>query len=155
MKRTYLFLIISLFFISGCENKEEVTKNEYLAMKNETLDEANYINDYLPLDIIVYIDRVGEEEVCYKVTLANPQENMHDIKALVVHNYYTEDVFPSIGVFDEVGELLINNSSNSSLVLGVTIQTTTDISKLRLELKILIEYTNDASEKKEIYYKTT
>ena len=80
---------------------------------------------------------------------------MHDIKALVVHNYYTEDVFPSIGVFDEVGELLINNSSNSSLVLGDTIQTTTDISKLRLELKILIEYTNDASEKKEIYYKTT
>ena len=155
MKKTYLLLIISLFFISGCENKEEVTKNEYLAMKNETIDEANYINDYLPLDIIVYIDRVGEEEIDYKVTLANPQENMHDIKALVVHNYYTEDVFPSIGVFDEVGELLIDDSNNSSLVLGDTIQTTTDISKLKLELKILIEYTNDNGEKKEIYYKTT
>ena len=155
MKKTYLLLIISLFFISGCENKEEVTKNEYLAMKNETFDEANYINDYLPLDIIVYIDRVGEEDIDYKVTLANPQENMHDIKALVVHNYYTEDVFPSIGVFDEVGELLIDNSNNSSLVLGDTIQTTTDISKLKLELKILIEYTNDDGEKKEIYYKTT
>ena len=155
MKKTYLLLIISLFFISGCENKEEVTKNEYLAMKNETFDEANYINDYLPLDIIAYINRVGEEEIDYKVTLANPQENMHNIKALVVHNYYTEDVFPSIGVFDEVGELLIDNSNNSSLVLGDTIQTTTDISKLKLELKILIEYTNDNGEKKEIYYKTT
>ena len=155
MKRTYLLLIISLFFISGCENKEEVTKNEYLAMKNETLDEANYINDYLPLDIIVYIDRVGEEEVCYKVTLANPQENMHDIKALVVHNYYTEDIFPSIGLFDDDESLIVGNEEVRGIELVGYIDTTKDIDELNLELKIWIQYIDDNGEVKDIYYKAT
>ena len=38
MKKVYfVVLFMSLFLITGCENMEEVTKNEYISMKNETL----------------------------------------------------------------------------------------------------------------------
>ena len=155
MKKTYILLIFSLFLITGCENKEEVIKNEYIAMKNETLDEENYTEDSIPVDIITTIERIDEEAITYMTTITNPKENMHDVKVLLVHNYYNEDVFPSIGIFDEPQELLVDSEDNFELVLKDTIKTTTNLSKLGLEIKISIEYTDDNGEKKDIYYKTT
>ena len=78
---------------------------------------------------------------------------MNNMKVLVVHNYFTEDVFPSIGIFDETKNLLTNDKNNISLV-GY-IETTKDIRKLDLELKVWIQYTDDDGEVKDIYYKTT
>ena len=155
MKKIYILLLSSLFLMCGCENKEETTKNEYIAMKNETFNEKNYTKEFLPVDIITTIDRVDEEDVSYKTTITNPKENMHNVKVLLVHNYYNEDIFPSIGIFDEPQELLVDNTKDTELILKDTIKTTKNISKLGLELKLLIEYTNDAGEKKDIYYKTT
>ena len=148
-------LLLSLILITGCENKKEATKNEYIAMKNATFNEKNYTNETLPVDIVTTIERINEEDVNYKTTITNPKENMHDVKVLLVHNYYNDDVFPSIGVFDEPQELLIDNTEETELTLTDTIQTTKNISKLNLELKLLIEYTDDDGEKKDIYYKTT
>ena len=124
-------------------------------MKNQTFDENNYQNEELPLEIITTIERIDEEAINYNVVIKEPRENMHDVKAMVVHNYYNEDVFPSIGVFDEPKDLLINNDETSELILKDTIKTTKNISKLDLELKIWIQYINDNGEKKDLYYKTT
>lgn len=155
MKKIYILLLMSLMLLSGCENQEENTKNEYLAMKNETFKEANYKEQSLPVDIVTTIGRIDEEKINYKVAISNPKENMHDIKVLLVHNYYTENVYPSIGVFDKTRELLIDNTEDNSIILEDTIQTTTNISRLGLELKVLIEYTDDLGERKDVYYKTT
>ena len=161
MKRIYILLILNLILLSGCTNKEENLKKEYISMKNQALKEANYINENkaneeLPVDIITEIERVNEEEVNYKAIITNPKENMHDVKVLVVHNYHNEDVFPTIGVFDDTKELLVEtNNDNKGIVLEDTIKTTKNISKLNLELKMRIEYTDDNGEKKDIYYKTT
>ena len=155
MKNKHIFLLISLLLLSGCQNQTEENKNEYIAMKKNTLNEDNYIEEELPVDIVTTIERVGEEDVNYKVTISNPKENMHDVKVLLVHNYYTENTYPSIGLFNETEELLINNQEKNTLALEDTIKTTKNISKLDLEMKLLIEYTNDYNEKKDIYYKTT
>lgn len=152
MKKVY-FLLFCLIFISGCANTEETTKNEYISMKNSIFDEKNYQSDFLPVDIITSIERVNEEDVSYKLVITNPQENMHKVKVLLVHNYYIDDVYPSIGIFDEPKELLFNNEKEQELILTDTIKTTTNISKLNLELKILIEYTDDNGTKKDIYYR--
>ena len=155
MKKIHILALIILLILTGCENNEENIKNEYIAMKNQTFDDKNYQNEAIPVEIITTIERIDEEAINYKVTIKNPQENMHDIKAMVVHNYYNEDVFPSIGVFDEPKNLLIDDDKTTELVLKDTIKTTKNISKLDLELKIWIEYTDDNGEKKDIYYKTT
>ncbi len=161
MKRKILAMILILILLAGCENQEETIKNEYIAMKSNVLDEANYTNskEELPLDITVSIDRVGEETIDYKIIFENPKENMNQIKAMVVHNYYNEDVFPSIGVFDDPENLSVatdeTSKEDNQLEIKGTIQTTKNLSQLNLELKIWLEYTTDDGEKKDIYYKTT
>lgn len=156
MKKSYILISLLLVLIlTGCENKEEAIKNEYIAMKNQTFNEKNYQTTELPVEVITSIERIDEEAISYKVTIKKPKENMHDIKMMVVHNYYNEDVFPSIGVFDEPKDLLLNNKNLTELTLKDTIKTTKNLSKLDLELKIWVEYINDNGEKKDIYYKAT
>ena len=154
MKKVCILLIFSLL-LSGCENKEETKKNEYLAMRSATLNEKNYVSEELPVDIVTTIERINDETINYKTEITNPKENMHEVKVMLVHNYQNEDVYPTIGVFDEPKELLIDNNESSELTLTDTINTTKNISKLGLELKLLIEYTDDLGEKKDIYYKMT
>ena len=154
MKKTLLLMIA----LTGCKNEEEDEKNEYLAMKSDLLakdkfDDASSMN----CDITFSLDRLDEEKVTYSVVLDNPKENMHDIRAIVVHNYYTEEVFPTVGLFDKPVDLLVNSQDekDNSVELVGNIETTDDIDNLDLELKILIEYKTDSGEVKDIYYKTT
>lgn len=153
MKKIFLIMTFMLI-ITGCNNKEEKDKNEYLNMKSKLLEHTKFLlEDDLNLDIVVNVDRETEEKINYEVVLSNPKENMKDIKAIVVHNYYTENKFITIGIFDKTKDLL--KDSNEQIVLKDTIDTTDDIKGLELELKIMIKYTNDNGEKKTIYYKTT
>lgn len=158
MKKTLLLMMILLIALTGCKNEEEDEKNEYLAMKSDLLakdkfDDASSMN----CDITFSLDRLDEEKVTYSVVLDNPKENMHDIRAIVVHNYYTEEVFPTVGLFDKPVDLLVNSQDekDNSVELVGNIETTDDIDNLDLELKILIEYKTDSGEVKDIYYKTT
>lgn len=154
MKKVFLVMLLCLLLLSGCKNKEEDEKNEYLAMKSNLLGNKKYTSsEDLICNITVSVDRLDEEKVSYKVVFSNAKENMNNIKALVVHNYYTEEVFPTIGLFDETKKMSIN--SDDKLKLEGTIETTNDIDNLDLELKILIEYLDDDGKVKDIYYKTT
>ena len=154
MKKVFLIMLLMLVFVTGCDNKEEEDKNEYLDMKSKLLEQTKFsLADDLNLDIVVNVDRETEEKINYEVILSNPKEDMKNIKAIVVHNYYTEDKFLTIGVFDKTKDLL--RGSGEEIVLKDSIDTTNDIEKLELELKIMIKYTNDKDEKKTIYYKTT
>ena len=154
MKKKLIFASLCIFFLLGCDNKEEVIKNEYISMKSNLLEEEKYTkSEDLPLDIIIDIKR-EDEIIKYSVKLKNPKENMKDMRVMVAHNYFSENLFPSVGIFDDKKELLTNNKDEFR-ELTDTIDTTKDISKLDLELKVWIEYKNDLNEKKEIIYKTT
>ena len=153
-KKIIVIYILCIFFLVGCENKEENIKNDYITMKNNVIEEEEYTKaEDLPLDIIVDINR-EEELIKYKITLKNPKETMKDIVALVVHNHYSENLVPSVGIFDEKKELLVTDK-DKTIELEDTIDTTKDISKLNLELKIWIKYKNEQNEEKEVLYKTT
>lgn len=153
-KKIIVIYILCIFFLVGCENKEENIKNDYITMKNNVIEEEEYTKaEDLPLDIIVDINR-EEELIKYKITLKNPKETMKDIVALVVHNHYSENLFPSVGIFDDKKELLVTDK-DKTIELEDTIDTTKDISKLNLELKIWIKYKNEQNEEKEVLYKTT
>ena len=140
---------------TGCQNQEEEIKNEYIAIKNDVFEEKNYNDEEIPVDIVVTIDRINEEELLYEVDVKNPKEDMYDVKAMVVHNYYNEDTFPSIGVFDESKDLLVDSGEEEEITLKDTLKTTKDIRDLNLELKVWIEYRDKDGNKKDIYYKTT
>lgn len=145
-----------MVLITGCANKEEKDKNEYLAIKSNLLENTNFERiENLNCDVTVSVDRINEEEISYRVIIDNPKENMNDIKAMVVHNYYTEDIFPSLGLFDDAESLIVGNEEVRGIELVGYIDTIKDISALNLKLKIWIQYTDDNGEVKDIYYKTT
>ncbi len=156
-----LIFLIMIAMLIGCnkniskeDKRVEKEKNNYLEIKSNLLKVTEFSNkEDVLFDITTSIDRVNDEEVSYRVIFNNPRENMHNVSAMVVHNYYTEDVFPSIGLFDVGKDLLINNENGLELV-GY-IKTVKDINDLNLEFKIWIEYTDDNKVVKDIYYKTT
>lgn len=154
MKKIISILLIVLL-ITGCsETKDQEEKSDYLAWKSELVEQDTFSSqEDLNCDITISIDRVDSEVISYKTIISNPKEDMKNIKMMVVHNYFTEEIFPTIGVFNEGKDLLVDSEKNITLV-GY-IDTTKDIKKLDLELKIWIEYTNNDGEVKDIYYKTT
>ncbi len=155
MKKKYIIFFLCLFLLMGCENKEEEPKDEYISLRNEIMDKNKYMSsDELPLDITIKTDRIDEEKVTYKIILDNPKENMKNMRGMIIYNYYTEEQYPTFGIFDEKKELLTDDNSKPIEFVN-TIETTKNLSKIDLGLKIWIEYTNDSNEKKEIYYKAT
>ena len=156
-----LVVLIFIIFIVGCSNvkieqNEEISKEkeDYLAIKNESNNIEEYISDEeLPCDITITVDRVNNEEISYRAIIDNPKIDMYNVRALLIHDYFTEDIFPSIGIFDKRENLLLNNEEVRGISLVGYIETTKDIEELNLNIKLYIEYTDNEGNVKEIYYK--
>ena len=66
MKKTLLLLVLLLIILSGCKNKEEDEKSEYLAMKSELLENEEFTNsEDINCDITFTLDRVDDEKIFY------------------------------------------------------------------------------------------
>lgn len=156
-----IVVLIFIIFIVGCSNvkieqNEEISKEkeDYLAIKNELNNIEEYISDEeLPCDITISVDRVNNEEISYRAIIDNPKIDMYNVRALLIHDYFTEDIFPSIGIFDNRENLLLNNEEVRGISLVGYIETTKDIEELNLNIKLYIEYTDNEGNVKEIYYK--
>lgn len=156
-----LVVLVFIIFLVGCSNikieqNEEINKEkeDYLAIKNELNSVKEYVNDDdLPCDVTISIDRINKEEISYRAIIDNPKIDMYNVKALLIHDYFTEDIFPSIGIFDKTENLLIGNEEVKGISLVGYIETTKDIDELNLNIKLYIEYTDGEGNVKEIYYK--
>ena len=154
MKKKYLLLLVLLLFLFGCDNWEEDVKNDYLSMKSDLIKETSFSSlEEINCDVSVFIDRIDEEKVSYEMIVENPSINMNNIKAILIHNYYTEQLFPSVGIFDDPVDLIVN--SGNKITLKGEIETDNDIDSLNLVLKLYIRYVDDNGNEKDIYYKAT
>ena len=128
--------------------------NYYEKIKQELLNSNNFTNkDDLPFDLNIYVNRINDEEISYRAIIDNEKENMHDVKAILIHNYFTNDIFPSIGIFDDGVDLLTNSEEVKGISLVGYISSTKDINNL--EYRVYIEYKTDNDETNKIYYKST
>lgn len=147
MKKILLIIPI-LLLLFGCSNKVEDNKFAYIEYKNNLEKQEEFMdNDGLGFNTFFNIDRDGDT-VNYSLTINNPKINMHNVKALLIHNYNSNDIYPSIGIFDEPKELLEN--SNDNIKLEGSILSSDDLSDINF--KLYLEYTNDEEVKEEIYY---
>ena len=153
-----LVVLIFIVFLVGCSNikieqNEEINKEkeDYLAIKNELNSVKEYVNDDdLPCDVTISIDRINKEEISYRAIVDNPKIDMYNVKALLIHDYFTEDIFPSIGIFDEPQNLIIGNEEVKGFELVGYIETSKDID---VNLKLYLEYTDINGNISDIYYK--
>ena len=99
MKKIIFALILLIVMLTGC-NKES---NEYKTYKNyiKELNESNIMSSNIPFDIEVYTEKIIDNEITYRVIIDNPKEDIKNIEAIIIHDKYTEDIFPSTGIFDD------------------------------------------------------
>lgn len=147
-----LILFIPLILLIGCTNEVEENKYAYLEYKNE-LQSQEVFSEEEDIDFNTYFNIIREdtEIVNYSVVINNPKINMHKVKALLIHDYVQEEVFPSIGIMDETVNL--SKDSKDQIILKGKIQTTDNISNVNF--KLYLEYIDDNNQENKIYYKVT
>ena len=84
----------------------------------------------------------------YQVIIDKPKKDLKNIEAIATHDQQTDDIFPSIGVFDKKEELL-KNDKNGIILVGY-IPYTKDIEQFECTVKLLIKYTDE--EKSDVKY---
>ena len=154
MKKGYILLFLMLVLLMGCDNHKEEVKNDYLSMKSDLLKVTDFSSlEDINCDVSVFIDRIDDERVSYEMIVEIPREDMNNVRALLIHNYYTEQLFPSVGIFEDAVSLKTN--SDDKITLKGEIETDNDIENLNLVLKLYVKYIDNNGNEKDIYYKAT
>lgn len=148
-------LLFSLFLVVGCtNNKKTETKKEKLAsIENEKetyikcvkkLEKIKKSSEELPFSIEVKYDQI-KDEVRYQVIVDNPKSEIKNIKALAIHNKQTDDVFPSVGIFDKKVNLIPGKKPSGVILVGY-FPYEGKIENLDVEVKVYISYIMDEKE---------
>ena len=149
--RKYLFIFVCLLFLVGCSTEKENEKYAYLEYKND-LETQKVYNDDDSLDFDTYFNivrnREDNEVVEYSIVIDKPKVDMHDVKALLIHDYMNEDVFPSVGIFDTPVDLIKDNDDKIKLTGKIY----TDTSINDINFKLYLEYTGNDGVLNKIYY---
>lgn len=143
-----IILILILILLSGCTNKVEENRFAYLDYKRELLKQEEFNEEEINFKTFFNIIREDEETVNYNITIDNPNQNMYDVKALLIHDYYEEEVYPQVGILDDPVKLL--KDSKDKIILSGTIKTIEDIKDVKF--KLYLEYKDEENNLNKIYY---
>ena len=144
-----LVVLIPLLLLVGCTNKVEENKIAYLEYKKELEKQEKFsTKEEIDFDAHFNIERENEEVVNYSIVINNPATDMHNVRALLIHDYIQEEAFPSVGILDEPLELC--KDTEDKITLNGTIQTLDDISDVNF--KLYLEYQDENGLENKIYY---
>lgn len=156
MKKIGIVLIL-IMIICGCTNRldeNQLIYNSYVEELKE-LKSTNTAKDIVDIDI--KLEKSSNDEITYRVTIDNPKEKMKQVEAFVYHDQKTEDIYPSIGVFDEKVNLIPNlkekdEKNTEGIVLVGYIKTKKEIEDFHPTMKVMILYNNQENERQKIYF---
>lgn len=150
MKKILILLLILVIF-TGCNNKVNSEKEIYLKYINE-LKETNSSNEEYPFTLEIVLDKITKKEVRYQVILDNVKENLDDISIISIHDKKTDDIYPSIGIFDSKEKLRVNEKPSGLILVGY-IDYEGDIKDFNATFKVLVKYKIKGKEYK-VHYVT-
>ena len=147
-----IVVLLPLIFLVGCTNKVEENKYSYLEYKR-VLEQKEEFTTREEIDFNTYfnIERENEEVVNYSIVIKNPSTDMHNVKALLIHDYVQDEAFPSIGILDNPVEL--QKDTEDKIVLEGKIQTIEDVSDVKF--KLYLEYIDSEGIENKIYYQVS
>ncbi len=147
MKKIFIVIVLFLFLTLGCTlndtktpsiSKEETEKKEYIKYVKKLKSVSDSSND-IPFDINIEYDKLTDEEIQYQVVIDNPKDKITDIKAIAIHDKQTDDVFPSIGIFDDSVNLILGEKPEGIVLVGY-IPFEDKLEKFDCEFKVLVSY---------------
>lgn len=149
MKKTIVLLICFIFFITGCTSKEVSKEKKIYTNYISELKKVNKSTENIPFNIEINLNELTDELYMYQFIMDNVKEDIYDVEAIVIHNKKTEDIFPSIGIFDEKEKLLVNKKPSGIVLVGYIDSNNKDAS-----FKALIKYKDSKNKKHKVYYVT-
>ncbi|MFA5602364.1 MAG: lipoprotein [Bacilli bacterium] len=150
-----LLIFLFLFILTGC-NSYSKEKEIYNNMIND-LNNQSIINGELPFSVDVVLEKDIDEELTYSIIIDNPKEEIRNIKALAIHNFDTNGIYPTVGIFDEKLNLIPNKIDNkNNMVKGIIlvgyIKYNGSINNFNGIIKLLLEYEDEDDNNKKVYY---
>lgn len=134
----------------GCSNVSK-EKEEYLNYIDE-LKKVKSSSEEYPFNIEIKYDKITKKEIRYQVIIDDVKEDIEDIIMICYHDKKTEDIYPSMGIFDDK-ESLLKDKKPSGLILVGYIPYTKDIEDFKITMKVLVKYKINNKEYK-IHYVT-
>lgn len=148
-----LVLLISIIVLTGCTSND-LSKDKAAYLKYiKDLREVKNTTSNIPFEIEVKYDKITNHEVRYQVIIDNVKEDIFNIEALAVHNKETDDIFPSIGIFDEKQDLLKDKKPSGVILVGY-INYQGEIKDFKCKIKLLVKYKTNDKKNHKIYYVT-
>ena len=154
--------ILSIFLVVGCTNvkdKEKVDKiqkTNKIESKKDTyikyvkkLKKVTTSDQELPFKVDVVYEKMAEE-IRFQVVIDEPTGEIKNIRALAIHDKQTDDVFPSVGIFDDKVSLVPNKKPSGVILVGY-IPYEGDMDDFEAEIKVLIEYEYEGNVKTSYY----
>ena len=128
-----IVIIIFLFLLTGCfYNKDKMKYDNYI----KELNKVDKSSNNLIFDINVNKEKLTDNIIRYEMVLDN----------------VTNDIYPSIGIFDEKINLFKNKKPKGIILVGY-IDYKHDINSFDGTFKVLVKYKIN-NNKKKIYYVT-
>lgn len=152
-----LWILPILCLLCGCEMQMSEAQKEYQAGVRQLEEKKvkNFDNE-LPFEIEVSLDTLVEGELVYSVVIDQPKVPMKNIKALVVHDAKTTDIFPSVGIFDTPLNLIPNEvNQEKKNVKGIAlvgyIETDKSVGAFHMNIRVLVSYEDEEGNRHQLY----
>jgi len=127
--------ILLAFLLVGCSaSSKQITYDNYIGQaSNIPSSTTNYM-----YDITANLELFANDEYIYQVIIDNPKELMENIQIVAVHNQTTDDVFPSIGIFDGNYSLLVDGKTKGINLVGYIKEGSYET----VTIKVMVKYNN-------------
>lgn len=153
MKRILIVFLVLILFLTGCTTNDiSKEKDTYLTYIKE-LRKINKSTKDIPFNIEVRFDKITDSEIRYQVVIDEVKEDITDVEAITIHDKQTDDVFPSIGIFDKKQKLEVNKKPSGIILVGY-IDYQGKVEKFKCNLKLLIKYNTNDKKSHTVYYVT-
>ena len=140
MKKLTILLLILI--LTGCGSN--VNQKGYDLYLKELKAAKVAINDS-PYNVSVSFDKLTSDEVVYQIVIDGATKTLSNLKVLVYHDQTTDDVFPSLGIFDGQYNLITAATKEDKVnIRGINlvgyIPFKQDLTKFKMTIKILVMY---------------
>lgn len=159
MPKQIIIIIISMLLLIGCTtNSYKEEKELYNHFINDLMKaKLEDFSDDLPFNLNVYFDKVSDSEITYRIIIDEPKIIMNNIKVIAIHDQKTNDIFPTIGIFDQPlnlipGDIDLTLNKVGGIILVGYIPYQGKLEDFKCNIKVLLEFEDESSHLNRLFY---